>query len=241
MSDLNNKIAIVTGASRGIGKAIAIHLADEGCQVFGIYEKSEDLAKKLEADYSNITMIKADIGNTADIERIVKTVTKDSKGIDILVNNAGINIGGRIEDYALKDWNRMQDVNVTAKFYLTKLAIPFLRKSQDAVIINISSRGGLNDYVFAEFVPYCLNNAAINNFTVALAKELRADGIRVNAVIPTVTNTDRFKEVFTEQEQQEVTAAGKLGTTDEVAELVMWLIKDTSKTGEIVVDKRVCI
>ena len=234
-------MAIVTGASRGIGRAIAIKLADLGCRIVGVFEKSDDKAKELEKEYSHIKMLKADIGIEEKVREVIDFTIDNYRGIDILVNNAGINLWGPIVEYSLKDWNRMLDVNLTSKFLFSKYAIPYLEKSDDGVIINISSRAGMNEYVFADFVAYCVNNAAINNFTVALAKELKPKSIRVNAVIPTVTNTDRFKKAFTKEEKEEVINTGKLGTTEEVADLVVKLIKDERKTGEILIDKRVFI
>ncbi len=236
-----NKTAIVTGATRGIGKAIAIALADLNYNVVGVYEKSKNKAKQIEKQYPNIKLLKADIGSKEKIRRVINYTADKYGAIDILINNAGINLWGPIKDYSLKDWNRMLDVNLTSKFLFSKYAIPFLEKSDNGVIINISSRAGINKFVFADFIAYCVNNAGINNFTVALAKELKPKGIRVNAVIPTVTDTDRFKKAFTKEEKEEIIKAGKLGTPEEVADLVISLIKDKTKTGEILIDKRVFI
>lgn len=237
---MKNKIAIVTGASRGIGAAISIKLASEGFRVVGVYEKNKEKADEVEKTNSNIEMIKADVGNEEEIKKVIDYVIKKYRQIDVVINNAGINIWGPIEKFELKDWNRMLAVNLTAKYLFSKYSIPYLRRTK-GVIINISSRGGLNEYVFSEFVSYCVTNAGINNFTKALAKELKNEGIRVNAVIPTVTDTDRFKNAFTSDEQEEVKKAGKLGTPEEVAEHVYSLIEYETKTGEILIDKRVFI
>lgn len=234
-------MAIVTGASRGIGQAIAIKLAELDCNVIGVYEKSNNKAKKLEGKHQNIKMIKADIGQKENVQKVIGETVDKFKTIDIVINNSGINLWGPIAEFPLKDWNRMLDVNLTAKYLFSKYAIPYLEKSKDGVIINISSRAGMNEYVFADFVSYCVTNAGINNFTAALAKELKPKCIRVNAVIPTVTDTDRFKKAFTKEEQEEVIKAGKLGTPEEAADLVLSLIKDKDKTGEILIDKRVFI
>jgi NAD(P)-dependent dehydrogenase (short-subunit alcohol dehydrogenase family) len=238
---LSNKVAIVTGASRGIGRATVQFLTEEGCNVVGVYEKSVELAKEAESENKNITMFQADVGDTSKLDELLSFTIKKFKKIDILVNNAGINLWGKIEEYSLSDWNRMLDVNVTAKYYLSKLVIPYLKNSDNGVIVNVSSRAGLNEYVFPEFIAYCVNNAAINNFTVALAKELKDEKIRVNAVIPTVTDTDRFRNAFTKEEQEEIKNAGKLGTSEEVAKHIVDLIKDTTRNGEIFIDKRVFI
>ena len=223
------KIAIVTGASRGIGKAIAIKLTNQGYAVVGVYEKSHQKAKEIEKKHKNIIMVQGDIGSERDIKRVVNTTVRLDNKVDVVVNSAGINLWGPVRDYSLKDWNRMLNVNLTAKFLFSKYTIPYLEKSENGVIINISSRLGLNEYTFADFVSYGVTNAAINNFTVALSKELKPLNIRVNAVIPTVTNTDRFQKAFTDKEKKEIIIKGKLGTPEEVAEPV-WTLINGSQT-----------
>lgn len=235
------KVAIVTGASRGIGRATAIKLAEKGYIVYGVYQNREDMAKSLTDAYPDIKMIKADVAQESDVKHIIDTVVSEQGKIDVLVNNAGINKWGRVEDFSITDFEKIMAVNVTAKFLLCKYAIPYLAKSNDGVIVNMSSRGGLSEYVFTEFLPYCITNAGINNFTVGLAKELESQKIRVNALIPTVTDTDRFKEAFTDEEKKEVIDAGKLGTAEEAADHIISLIEDKTKNGEILIDKRVFI
>lgn len=237
----SEKIAIVTGASRGIGRAISLMLLDQGYKVIGIYKNSRDKAKELEALSKNLVMYQTDLESIPQILKFTNTIKDNFDHIDLLVNNAGIHIGGNIEDYLLKNWEKMHAVNVTAKVFMVKELIPLLKKSTDSMVVNISSRGGLNEYVFSGSVPYCMNNAAINNFTVALAKELKPYNIRVNAVIPTVTRTDRFYEAFTPKQQEEIKKAKKLGETKEVATLVLNLINDKSITGSVSIDERVHI
>jgi len=241
MKNFKNKIVLVIGATRGIGKAIALKLSNLDYFVIGVYEKSDNLALKIEKNNPNIKFFKADISQESEIKKIINFIRRKYNKLDILINNAGINIGGKIKDYSLSDWNRIFAVNLTSKFLLSKYLISMLSKSSDGQIINISSRGGINEYAFSEFIPYCVTNAGINNFTVALAKELKSNKIRVNAVIPTVTETDRFKSAFTKNEQKEIRKAGKLGTSQEIADLVLSLIRDNTKNGEILIDKRVYI
>jgi len=237
---MQSKTAIVTGASRGIGRAVAEKLLNLGYNVLGVYKKRSDKAEELEKKYPNVKMIKADIGKSKNAKLIVNTAVKEFGSIDALINNAGIFLGGFVKDFSLKDWNRIISVNLTSKFLLCKYAIPYLEKSSNGVIINISSRFGLNEYNQPYCIAYGVTNAGINNFTAGLAMELEGK-VRVNAVIPTVTNTDRFKNSFSKEEQEEIRKAGKLGTPEEVADLVMELINDKSKNGEIVIDKRVFI
>jgi len=235
------KIAIVTGATRGIGRATAELLTEKGFDVVGVYEKSDEKAKEFERINPHVKMLKANVGEEADVKKVFDFISHEYGRLDVVVNNAGIALMNPIVDVTLEDWNKLISVNLTGKFLFAKYAIPLLKKSTDGVIVNISSRGGLNEFVFSNFVSYCVSNAGINNFTVALAKELKPESIRVNAVIPTVTDTDRFKNAFTPEEQKEVDDAGKLGTPAEVAQLIWSLIEDKSKNGEILIDKRVFI
>ncbi len=238
--NITKKVAIVTGASRGIGAAITKILSSEGYSVVGVYENNEIKAVEVANKNKSVEMVKADVSIEAEVKKVVRNAAGKYGRIDVLVNNAGIAIGGNIENFELNDWNRLISVNLTGKFLFAKYTIPFLKKTK-GVIINISSRGGLDEFVFAGFIGYSVTNAGINNLTLGLAKELREDGVRVNAIIPTVTDTDRFKNSFTDVEQKEVRKAGKLGAPEEVAELVYESIIDKSKTGEIIIDKRVYI
>jgi len=241
MKKPHKKVAIVTGASRGIGRAITIKLTKLGCNIIGVYEKRDDKSQDLEKKYPNVKMIKADIGKSSNCKKIIDFAVKKFGGIDILINNAGIFLGGDIVDFSLKDWNRILNVNLTSNFLFCKFAIPYLEKSGNGVIVNISSRFGIDEYTLPWCNAYGVTNAGINNLTVGLSKELEPKGIRVNAVIPTVTDTDRFRNAFTKEEQEEIINKGKLGTSDEVAAIVLNLIKDKKKNGEIVIDKRVLI
>ena len=240
-NSIKNKVAIVTGATRGIGRAIAENLMERECKVIGVYERSDDKAKELEENYSNIKMIKADVGREDIGNLVVDKAISEFKQLDILINNAGIFIGGSINEFQKKDWDRTMAVNITSKYLLSKHAIPFLEKSGNAVIVNISSRFGFAEQVLPLCIAYGVANAAINNFTVGLSKELEDKKIRVNAVIPTVTDTDRFRNSFSKEEQEEIRSKGKLGTPQEAADLVLKLVTDKSKNGEIIIDDRVNI
>jgi len=239
MYNFKGKTAIVTGATRGIGEAITIKLYNLGCNVIGIYKTRDDLANEIMKKYSNIKMIKADVSKEDEVKKIVKASVNQFHKIDILINNVGIYIGGFIRNYSIENWREIVDVNLTSKFLMCKYCIPCLEKSKGAVIINISSRYGLDKYIEPLSIAYGITNAGINIFTYGLSKELEKTGIRVNAVIPTVTDTDRFKNSFTREEQDYVKKKGKLGKAEEVADLVINLIKDKKANRQIKIDKRV--
>jgi 3-oxoacyl-[acyl-carrier protein] reductase len=239
MIDLKGNVAIVTGATRGIGKATAEMLAGFGCTVIAVYHTREDLAKKLPLINKQIFPIKADVCSEKEIKDVITFSTDKFHGIDILVNNAGIDIFGEIEQYRSSDWDTMIDTNVKSIFLFSKYSIPYLKKSKNPVIVNTASRIGYSEYTEQKFVVYGVTKAGVINFTSGLSKELLPYNIRVNAVIPTPTKTDLFDEVFTPEEEKELRKKGKLGMPEDTAKLIVELITDKSANGKILFDKRV--
>lgn len=230
-------VAIVSGASRGIGKAIAILLNQKGYAVIGLYKKSDDLASSI--GKLGIDMLKADVGVESDVQNVIRYAKEKYGRIDTVINNAGIDIFGRIDEYPVSSWNTMLATNITSAFLLSRFSIASLKESPNPVIINISSRLGIKEFAEPEFIVYGTVKAALNFFTIGLAKELSDTNIRVNAIIPTPTKTDLFDEVFTPEDEQSLKAKGKLGTPDEVAALVLNVIEGKTKNGELIPDKRV--
>ncbi len=135
----------------------------------------------------------------------------------------------------------MVDTNLTSVFLLSKYTIPFLKNANNPCIINISSRRSIDRYAEANFVVYSSLKAALNNFTVGLAIELKNFNIRVNCIIPAPTKTDLFDQVFTAEDEALLKTKGKLGSTAEVADLVLGLIRNTSLNGQILFDERLAL
>lgn len=235
----NQKVAIVTGASRGIGKAIAIKLIALDYKVFGIYRDNNKSASELEKQFPNLTMIKGNVGKENDVQKIIGAVISKSKKLDLMINNAGINLFGEIEKFETENWNEMINTNLKSAFLFSKYSIPYLKKSDDGMIVNVSSRIGFPEFAESEFVVYGITKAAINYFTVALSKELENTSVRVNAIIPTPTKTDSFDKVFTKEDEDFLKNKGKLGKPEEVADLIIELIEDKKANGKIITDKRV--
>lgn len=231
----------MTGATRGIGRAIAVKLAGLGCRVVGVYKSRDKLASELEKQHKNIYTIKADVGKEQEVKKVIETTIKKFGSLDILINNAGIDIFGEIKDYRTEDWDEMVNVNLKSVFLFSRESIPYLSKSRNPVIINISSRIGYPEFTEPKFVVYGAVKAGVTNFTVGLSKELTNTGIRVNAVIPTPTKTDLFDEVFTPEEEEILKEKGKLGQPEEVADLVLQLVRDKTANGEVFADKRVSL
>jgi len=135
----NKKVAIVTGASRGIGKAIAIKLMESNYNVIGVFNKNDELAFELEKQFPRLTMIKGDVGKEKDVQRIIEKVIEKNGKLDLVINNAGINLFGEIEKFETEDWDKMIDTNLKSVFLFSKYSIPFLKRTEDGMIINISS------------------------------------------------------------------------------------------------------
>jgi 3-oxoacyl-[acyl-carrier protein] reductase len=237
MKTPTKQVAIVTGASRGIGKAIALKLKALSYEVVGTYKTNTNKAKEVATQ--GIDMQQANAGSEADTIRVVRHVINTYGQLDLVVNNAGIDTFGNIETYELSDWNEMVASDLTSVFLMTKYAIPYLKKSDNACIVNISSRLGLAEYAEPEFAVYSALKAAVNNFSMALSRELKNDGIRVNVVTPVPTETDLFRQVFTPEDHKALIAKGKLGQPEDVASLVIELVNDPTANGKMLFDKRV--
>lgn len=232
------KIAIVTGASRGIGNAIAKLLISKGYYVFGTYVSSEEKAKNFEKENSNkLTMIKCNVGDESQVNTFFKEFAKKYDSLDVLVNNVGIDLFGKIENYSTKDWDTMMNVNVKSTFIFSKKSIPLLEKSDNANIINVTSRSGILDEVAIEFVPYSVTKAAVNIFTVGLSRELKEKNIRVNAIVPPPTKTDMFGEAYTKKEETELIQKNALYYPDQISKFVLKIIEDKN-INESFIDPR---
>ena len=230
------KTALITGASRGIGLAIATILAQNGYQLHltckNSYKKLQEVAKSLSETY-NIPCFphKTDMGNFAE----VWTLFSEIDSLDVLINNAGISHIGLLQDTSVNEWQKVIDTNLNSVFYTGKLSIPKMLAKQDGIIINISSIWG-NAGASME-VAYSASKGGVNAFTKALAKELAPSNITVNAISCGVIDTDMNK-VFTPKELNaliEEIPANRLGTPEEVAALVLQLINSPKYlTGQII-------
>ena len=191
---LEGKVAIVTGGSRGIGRAIAAALLQKGAHVAinGInkehLEKAEAELTKIAVGGARVLIFAADVRDHLAVQSLVDETARRQGGIDILVNNAGVGWFGSVESQGHDDWRRVMDTNVTGLFNCCKAAIPHLRRRGGGHIINISSLAGSNP--FAGGVSYCASKAAADAFSEALMQEVRHDGIRVSYIKPGSVNTD---------------------------------------------------
>ncbi len=229
--DFGNKVALVTGASSGIGKASAIAFARQGAAVAIVGRRAKELRETASIIRSVGALVKeivADVTKEEHRQKIVKQTVDAFGGIDILVNAAGIIGSGTIENTTLADWDYMLDINVRSVFRLTQLALPHLIQ-REGNIVNVSSVAGLRS--FPGIFAYCVSKAAVDQLTRCAALELASKGVRVNAVNPgvVVTNLHRAggmdKETYSKflERSKETHPLGRAGQAEEVADLILFL------------------
>jgi len=224
---LKGKISIVTGASRGIGKAISIALSKEGSRVALVdkdLEPLKNVASSINKDGGEALALQTDISNLAEVETMVKRVINHFGSIDILVNNAGIILRGNFMELTPQGWERVISVNLGGTFNCCKAVVPHMIKHGGGKIINISSVAGKIGDITAS-PAYGTSKGAINTFTKSLARQLAQFGINVNAVAPHAIETDMSKQ-WTEEKRKEVIASiplKRMGKPEEVAEVVVFL------------------
>jgi NAD(P)-dependent dehydrogenase (short-subunit alcohol dehydrogenase family) len=193
-ANLEGKVAIVTGGSRGIGQAIAAALLQNGVNV-AISGVNKEHLQNAEAELgktavhgARIMTFAADVRDQLAVQSFVDETVRRQGGLDIVVNNAGVGWFGSVESQAHDEWRRVIDTNLTGMFNCCRAAIPHLRRRGGGYIINISSLAGSNP--FAGGASYCASKAAVDAFTEALMQEVRHDGIRVTYIKPGSVNTD---------------------------------------------------
>ncbi|MFU7516845.1 elongation factor P 5-aminopentanone reductase [Clostridium sp. HCS.1] len=240
MERLEGKIALVTGATRGIGKAIAIELIKEGATVILNYSKddlsAEETLKEIEALGGYAKLYKGNISNYEVCKNMMDFVITTFGKIDILINNAAVSFRGLFMDFSDRNINDIFGINVLGAMYLSKEAIPHMLSKCSGNIINISSIWG--EAGASCEVLYSSTKGAINLFTKSLAKELAPMGIRVNAIAPGVIDTEMNSFLSTEErkELEEEIPFGRFGSPEEIAKMIIFLCSDKCKylTGQII-------
>ena len=233
-----SKVAIVTGASRGIGREIAKTLAKEGINVVANYNKSEGKAIKLQEELKkrniNIDIFKADVSKRIEGKAVVEYTIKKYGKVDILLNNAGISEYKMFTDETDEDWERVINTNLYSAFVMCQEVIPNMVHNKNGCIINISSIWGM---VSASFeVLYSVSKAGIDGLTKGLAKELGPSNIRVNSIAPGAIDTDMNKDITKEEliELENNTPLARIGKPEDIAKCVKWLVEDNFTTGQVI-------
>jgi len=237
---LKNKVAVITGATRGIGKAIAVEFAKQGASLI-LNGTNEALLQKLKVEINlmneNIEIVIGDIADPKTSEKLIDKTMDLYHKIDILVNNAGIITREPTEKMSLADWKRVLDVNLSGTLYICKKVIPIMKKQKSGKIINISSRSAKNPTINSS-PSYGASKAGMIYLTRHFALELGPFGINVNAVCPGPIETDLSKE-WSDNYRKKVIAnipLGRVGKPEEVAQTVLFLASDLSNfiTGETI-------
>ena len=226
---LEGQTAVVTGASRGIGKAIAISLAKEGAEVVINYSSSLENAHRVVSEITSFGgkayPLQADISNENSVNEFIKTVLDKNKTIDVLVNNAGITKDGLLMRMKTYDWQKVLDLNLSGVFYCTRAVSRQMLKQKKGRIINITSVVGLMGNPGQ--ANYSAAKAGVIGLTLSSAKEFASRGITVNAVAPGFISTDMTKDLNSESILSAI-PLGKFGKPEDVAGAVRFLASDPS-------------
>ena len=233
------KTAIITGASRGIGKMCALELAKHFDYVminsFHNEEMLNHVKEEIVGQGAQCQTFIGDVGNYNFVKSMIDTCVNETGSIDLLVNNAGISYVGLLTDMSPSDWNNIVSTNLTSVFNCCNNVVPHMVKAKSGHIINISSMWGI-DGASCE-VAYSATKGGINAFTKALAKELAPSNIRVNAIAPGAVDTDMNKNL-TDEEKRDFEATipiGRMANPKEIAEMVYSLYKSPAYlTGEVI-------
>jgi 3-oxoacyl-[acyl-carrier protein] reductase len=239
MKLLDNKVALITGASRGIGEAIAIKFAEHGAHIAFTYLSSEEKAKALEEKLAAMGVkakgYKSDAGDYKAAEELANNVAKDFNNIDICVNNAGISRDNLLLRLTPEQWDDVMQANLKSVFNLTKQVIRPMMKSRSGSIINMSSIVGVKGN--AGQAAYAASKAGIIGFTKSIAAEVGSRNIRCNVIAPGFVETDMthyLKDGGAEKWFEKI-PLGRFGKTDDIADAALFLASDMSRyiTGQV--------
>ncbi len=236
---LEGKTALVTGGSRGIGRAIAIALAKNGATVIinycGSFEAANETAEMIKKDGGNAFLLQADVAEAADVERMFAWIAENVKRLDILVNNAGITRDNLILKMSEEEYNRVIDTNLKGVFYCLKQASRMMLKQRYGKIINISSISGIHGNPGQ--INYSAAKAGVIGMTKTLARELASRSINVNAIAPGYINTDMTVNLKDEIKAKAIEAIPlrRFGEGEDIAEAVVFLASDKASyiTGQV--------
>ena len=238
---LNGKVALVTGASRGIGAAIASKLASLGCDVAinyaGNIQKAEETLNAVKAYGVNAQIYQANVANYEEVEAMTKQIIKDFGHLDIIINNAGITSDNLMMRMDQDSFDSVIDVNLKGTWNVCKSITRPILKQRSGVIINLSSVVGINGNVGQ--VNYAASKAGVIGLTKSLAKEFASRNIRVNAIAPGYVKSDmtaKLSEEITEKVLENI-PLGQLGEVEDIANSVAFLVSDEARyiTGQVLV------
>lgn len=237
MEALQGKVAIVTGASRGIGKQIAEQLAELGAKVTVNYarsaEEAESVVNRIKEKGGDAVAIQADLSKTSDVKSLFESTLEVFGKVNLLVNNAGVMVNKPLTEVTEADFTQQFDVNVKGAFFACQQAMEHMEEK--GRIINLST--SVNGQMFPTYSVYAGTKGAVEQFTRQLAKEFGPKKITINAVAPGPVNTELFSEGKTEEQIEglkKMNAMGRLGEPEDIANVVEFLVSDKSQwvTGQ---------
>ncbi len=226
---LASKVAIVTGASRGIGRAVSVALAQEAATVVlaaRSIRKLQETADKVTEAGGKAEIVVTELTEEESIKNLVKVTNEKFSRLDILVNNAGVTHSAELEETITEDWERCMQINARAPFILCREALPLLKKSQAGYIINIASVVGVKGYPLQS--AYTSSKHALRGMTISLAEELKGSNIRVHLLCPGGVDTELVQKVRPDIKKDE------LMQPEEIAELILYLV---THKGNAVIDE----
>jgi len=226
MISLKNKVVIVTGASRGIGRAIALLFAQEGAQVVLAARRKQDLSrveKEIKRQGGTSWVVPCDVSKEKSVKNLIKKTVQEFRRIDILINNAGIGIHKPIIQFTAQDWDTTLDTNLKGPFFCTKEVLPIMIKQKSGQIINIGSLAGKNP--IANLAAYCASKFGLIGFSGSVGLEVRNYGIKLNLLLPGTVDTSFGKRKPRAKPGQHPQNAL---TAEEVAEACLFLAQQES-------------
>lgn len=238
MIDLSNKVAIITGGSRGIGEACVKLFSQANSAIAFTYKSAGEQAEKIEKQYGNkVKAYCVDMESENEISEMVNQVVKDFGRIDLLVHNAGIWNDGPLDTMTLDHWNELMRINLTSTFLLCKVVAPQMKKNNFGRMILISSTAGQRGESFHSH--YAASKGGVISFTKSLAVELAQFNITVNSVAPGWVDTEMCSEVFSDKEYKESVRkgipVGRIATAEDIAGPILFLASELARhiNGEI--------
>jgi len=240
MISLQNKNVLVTGGSRGIGKACVELFLKAGANVAFTFERAKAEAEKVVSDYKGSSLLKyykVDLSDTDDIQKEIRNILNDFEHIDVLVNNAGIWKEAAIDEMTLEEWNETMNINLTSTYLITKLVVPGMKKNKFGRIINIASTAGQRGEAFHSH--YAASKGGMISLTKSLASELGKSNITVNCIAPgwviTDMTTDSLSDSETYKKVLNDIPLNKIAQPEEIAGPVLFLASHLAShiTGEI--------
>jgi len=234
-TNLNNKVVLVTGGSRGIGKAICLAFAEEGSKVAVNYvsnrEKAETVAAEIKAKFNTkVFVIKADMANESEVVDMIAAVNKNLGAIDVLVNNAAYCPGGPISSYSVEEWEKTFGINVTGMFVASRELVKQWQENKvKGNIVNIASQAAFRGSTTGH-LPYDSSKGAMVSFTVGLAREVAKQGIRVNGLAPGLVRTEMVAETWEKRKEEYLARIPlyRIAEPEEIASVAIFLASDAA-------------